>query len=934
MADVAVEARLHRQQVEGRTDSNGAFSLSLPADRLRGATLVARSQDESLLGYKQLPWDTQGAPAEPVQLQLAPSKLVKIHVIDGAGQPVDGAHSGVIGGSLRWTRKMTDENGQATIAVPQDLTLRSVYAWKPAAGIDYRNLLDLDKLRQGQPQDELDLSQPFELVLEDPITVNVRIVEAQNNAPLPNIRVYPWLIQKPGESDELNLSFLTDEISAMTDAEGVARFDWLPAWNERQSITFWPNSDEHVRARGNYEPANASGELTIALDKFVAVSGQVRLPDGSPAAGINVQVRGEGYQFDGFRSTATTNEEGRYELGVAPNMVYLLVVDDEKWAAAPQTGFAILPGQPRDGLDFDLRPATRIFGRVTIGEDKRPVEGQRIYSYQRGADLHNLEGVTLPNPEGSRKWVQPNFVRSTMTDKQGHYELFVGPGDYDLRGPQQVSIEKFTITDESEKEFNFHSPREEKGRLAGRVIDKQTGKPVPQAEVTGIYRHPLGGSDLSITTDARGEFDVERELHRTVMYARTPDGQLAGLVESGPDEKNVTIPIQPTAAITAILIDQQSGEPMPDREIRYGRKVPMGDDDAPWRTSFGGTVQTGPDGSFRLDDLVVGEEYDISVTMIERRGWRTLTKYTPESSGEEDLGRLELAPPRAPYKPPTLQERIAGAFQSKETAAERLDKARRDARLGHIPVLLVLADPESEATEAFFKLRYEDRDVRTALFDYRVIALPITGERASEALELATKLGEAFSVDVASPRLVVVSAEGDVVTNVTTADLEKDGALDPQELIAFLEHYRLPHLDGQQLFEDALARAAKENKRVIVQETATWCGPCWSLSRFLDDHRETFEKDYIHVKMDHRWDHWEEVMDGIESEHRGGVPWFAILDADGNVLADSNGPDGNIGYPAGGEPEGIAHFLGMLRASAIRLSDEDLARLEADLQQR
>ena len=29
----------------------------------------------------------------------------------------------------------------------------------------------------------------------------------------------------------------------------------------------------------------------------------------------------------------------------------------------------------------------------------------------------------------------------------------------------------------------------------------------------------------------------------------------------------------------------------------------------------------------------------------------------------------------------------------------------------------------------------------------------------------------------------------------------------------------------------------------------------------------------------------------------GGIPWFAVVDADGKVLANSEGPKGNIGYP-------------------------------------
>ena len=135
------------------------------------------------------------------------------------------------------------------------------------------------------------------------------------------------------------------------------------------------------------------------------------------------------------------------------------------------------------------------------------------------------------------------------------------------------------------------------------------------------------------------------------------------------------------------------------------------------------------------------------------------------------------------------------------------------------------------------------------------------------------------------------------------------------------------------MLEEALAQARKENKRVLVQETATWCGPCWMLSRFLDKHREVWTKDYIWVKMDHRWTDAHEVMKALRKGADGGVPWTAILDAEGKVLVTSNNKEGsNIGFP--GSPEGIDHFTEMLKKSRIRLTDEDIVTLRKALEQR
>jgi len=60
-----------------------------------------------------------------------------------------------------------------------------------------------------------------------------------------------------------------------------------------------------------------------------------------------------------------------------------------------------------------------------------------------------------------------------------------------------------------------------------------------------------------------------------------------------------------------------------------------------------------------------------------------------------------------------------------------------------------------------------------------------------------------------------------------------------------------------------------------------------------------------------------------------GVPWFVIHDAEGKELADSNGPDGNIGCP-NTDPE-IEVFMGILKKVCSALKDEDLAVLKKSL---
>ena len=60
-----------------------------------------------------------------------------------------------------------------------------------------------------------------------------------------------------------------------------------------------------------------------------------------------------------------------------------------------------------------------------------------------------------------------------------------------------------------------------------------------------------------------------------------------------------------------------------------------------------------------------------------------------------------------------------------------------------------------------------------------------------------------------------------------------------------------------------------------------------------------------------------------------GIPWMAIYDSGGNPPINSDGPNGNTGYP--GEPEGQVHFKKMLRTGTKHLTEDDIKSLFAAL---
>ena len=68
-------------------------------------------------------------------------------------------------------------------------------------------------------------------------------------------------------------------------------------------------------------------------------------------------------------------------------------------------------------------------------------------------------------------------------------------------------------------------------------------------------------------------------------------------------------------------------------------------------------------------------------------------------------------------------------------------------------------------------------------------------------------------------------------------------------------------------------------------------------------------------------EHVTEAIAGLPIKDGDGIPWFAITEPDGTVLAISRGPLGNIGFPA--SVEEIRHFRQMLDRNR---SEDDFRR--------
>lgn len=412
----------------------------------------------------------------------------KVRVVDGEGNPVAGANvSGRVNVGVEVGTVITDEQGEALLRVPGKQPLNEVLAYKRGVGLDYRSFISLGPGKQYDPPSKKYPAEGVELVLDGVSPVEV-LVQDKQGRPVEGASVYSrFTVARAREGDGQRMPVANSPIEdrqLVTDAQGRANFDWIPAWADTKgSTTFQVTSEKYLPTSGRYyldielynnivahSPAMreldqrlgnepASGKLVIEVEELVSVPGMVRDEAGNPVAGIRVTAGGGGY-LSTPDIHATTDGDGNYELKVAANRAYVITVTDDERVSDFQGPIAIFPDKSVDAVHLTLRPrATKVHGRLTDANGM-PVVNRQINLGQVYYDMARLAELKLPNPLNRPRPIRPGIRRMERTDGEGRFEFLVGPGNYAVthEGSQTTPAPppvEFQISDEEERQVNL-----------------------------------------------------------------------------------------------------------------------------------------------------------------------------------------------------------------------------------------------------------------------------------------------------------------------------------------------------------------------------------------------------------------------------------------------------------------------------------------------
>ncbi len=740
----------------------------------------------------------------------------------------------------------------------------------------------------------------------------VRVVDV-DGSPVEGVR----LKLQVATPEDYNYFGQPTDCEVTTDADGTANYKWFPKLDKTHHYAELVE-EKNWKLQSQRNTVNAVEIVVAPPAQRVRVDGQVSR-SVLYSGGTLVQA----YSFQGEREnqsdaiSAVTDREGKFSFDALPKSTYAIFVIDDQWVSEPQI---LIPIDPDSGAKnspyLTAIDGTPVTIQLTSGLDRKPITGQNVsviseYAYSWKEDGKKRNGVTH----------RQVFV---TTDEQGLATVFapLGKLSADVYSSSWRSEEQIVVTAGKDNRVELHQARDEAKIVNGRIaLPPSTSIDLKNVSITIQAIDGQFSEKVTPTVSESGEFSFDTKASVVGFFAYSADGEWAATKLIDDLSNPIRIELLPTAYLTGTILDGD-GMPIVDlavmaeptlknpkfNSINYGFSMRMKGTAVTTKTDATGHYKIGP----------LPRQTDIGI-------WCEAPNASVRNQ-RENLGNyfIELDEQR-PSRVHRLGE-PSNPTSTKLTTDHRIAELLRDARLGGFNAMIILADYADERCSSFVDQNFLDYDANIQVASFMQLRLN-TGEASiGKGREFAAKRNWTLP-SAGGVVAVALDANG---KELGQAEFDVAGENVNKQAAAFLDKHQPALVDAQKKWDEAFALAKKTGRRVWVRLSGRYCGPCFLLSRWIDDHRETLEKEFVMLKIDDARDQNRlEIAKDLTGGEPYGIPFFAFYSSDQSLLINSVGPTGNIGSISGFE--GKRHFRRMLEQGNRKLTDEDIERLLSGL---
>ena len=615
------------EQPQAITDSEGRFEFAnVTASYLTYLGLHIVSSDGQSCGVVRSEAWSANAGQVSLNVQLEESWNFYVKVVDEAGVPIGSAVAAVhlLGSSVLVSK--TDANGRAEFTLPRSHQIIAVAALKENLGLDFHTYQRTQVRNAGPSKPPLRF--PIEtaemLTLREARQVEVQVKDAQGQ-PIVDARVSPGVFVSGREP--IGYTPPSNMAGQNTNADGKVVFNWVPKAFKQLFFSV------HAAPEFVYEFESRmldKGPVDFKLERTAKIRGRVTDNNGHGKAGVRIKANGATTKNE-FNADAVTDSEGKYELAIKPNAVYIVGVVDETLTAPVQEGIVVPRGKDIESIDFRLQSPMVLTGRMLDVVTLKPVPDQEVRLVTTGRAATAEEAGLLDDAAGVLRKRMPYLSNKTKTDANGRYTFFTLPGNYSIQYMDQD--QSAMVGGEPSVTLDLPAKIKKLDSFTGKVIDKANGSAIAGASVYETNH----GATWQVTSDEQGAFSVPRALEGTFIVAYTSGYSVAGIAHVPAGQRDVVVECQPTCTVSGKL-ETADGRPIANRQLECRLQVQV--PEPPFVLSMSQRVETNAQGEFTLKRLIA--ERECFLLMDEKPGvQKELARFKPEVNNQLSLGTLK-----------------------------------------------------------------------------------------------------------------------------------------------------------------------------------------------------------------------------------------------------------------------------------------------------